>query len=125
VHCQKQSIANLFTDERLTVSLADVIRWWWDMPDDYRVAAGLIVPSELLRRSMSQQPEDMFRAQLSKVAASPSFGRVAVHGHARTFAELRCLALRRILEGFHGRSPTETRTTCTSVTVGEEEYDAA
>lgn len=110
--CQRRSVEALFgTTRRTTVTLADVLRWWWDMAEEYRMASGLAVPSALLRRSLHRQPEEMFRVQLRAVASDPPAARVALRGHARAFAELRALAVRRTIEGLHSRSPTETRTT--------------
>ncbi|CAE7221777.1 unnamed protein product [Symbiodinium pilosum] len=110
--CQRRSVDNLFDDRRRTVvAFADVLRWWWDMPEEYREAAGLAVPASVLRQSLRRQPEEMFRGPLRRVAAEPSFARQALRGHVRAFAELRALAVRRNIESFSIRSTAESRTT--------------
>eukprot|EP00929_Paragymnodinium_shiwhaense_P108216 TRINITY_DN74542_c0_g1_i1.p1 TRINITY_DN74542_c0_g1~~TRINITY_DN74542_c0_g1_i1.p1 ORF type:complete len:809 (+),score=207.71 TRINITY_DN74542_c0_g1_i1:88-2514(+) len=130
--CQRQSVDGLFAEgDRRTVTLADVLRWWWDMPEEYRVAAGLAVPAVLLRRGIQRQPEEMFKTPLRRVAADASLAKHALRGNVRVFAELRALCVRRAIEGFHGCTPTDTRTTTTSdygdrsmVDPDEEDEDA-
>jgi len=110
--CQKKSLENLFADgRRSSVAFADVLRWWWDMPEEYREAAGLAVPASVLRQRLRRQPEEMFRGPLRRVAAEAAFARQALRGHVRAFAELRALAVRRTIEGFSIRSTAESRTT--------------
>lgn len=110
--CQKRSLQNLFADgRRSAVAFADVLRWWWDMPEEYREAAGLAVPASELRQRLRRQPEEMFRGPLRRVASEASFARQALRGHVRAFAELRALAVRRTIEGFSIRSTAESRTT--------------
>ncbi|CAE7453967.1 unnamed protein product [Symbiodinium sp. CCMP2592] len=110
--CQRRSVDNLFDDRgRTVVAFADVLRWWWDMPEEYREAAGLAVPASVLRQSLRRQPEEMFRGALRRVAAEPAFARQALRGHVRAFAELRALAVRRNIESFSIRSTAESRTT--------------
>jgi len=110
--CQKRSLENLFADgRRSSVAFADVLRWWWDMPEEYREAAGLAVPASVLRQRLRRQPEEMFRGPLRRVASEAAFARQALRGHVRAFAELRSLAVRRTIEGFSIRSTAESRTT--------------
>lgn len=110
--CQRRSVDNLFDDRgRTVVAFADVLRWWWDMPEEYREAAGLAVPASVLRQSLRRQPEEMFRGALRRVAAEPAVARQALRGHVRAFAELRALAVRRNIESFSIRSTAESRTT--------------
>ncbi|CAJ1412989.1 unnamed protein product, partial [Effrenium voratum] len=110
--CQQRSVDNLFgSGRRQVVAFADVLRWWWDMPEEYREAAGLAVPASVLRQRMRRQPEEMFRTALRRVAAEPAFARQALRGHVRAFAELRALAVRRSIESFSIRSTAESRTT--------------
>lgn len=110
--CQNKSLENLFADgRRSSVAFADVLRWWWDMPEEYREAAGLAVPASVLRQRLRRQPEEMFRGPLRRVAAEAAFARQALRGHVRAFAELRALAVRRTIEGFSIRSTAESRTT--------------
>jgi len=106
--CQRRSVNNLFENRR-SVAFADILRWWWDMPEEYREAAGLAVPASLLLDSFSRQPEEMFRAPLRRAAADPAFARQALRGHVRAFAELRALAVRRSVESFSVRSTAESR----------------
>ena len=61
--CQRQSIDGLFgIGEKTAVSLAEILKWWWDMPEEYRIAAGISIPSPMLRRSLQRLPEEMFKA---------------------------------------------------------------
>ncbi|CAK8995804.1 unnamed protein product [Durusdinium trenchii] len=79
--CQKRSLQNLFADgRRSAVAFADVLRWWWDMPEEYREAAGLAVPASELRQRLRRQPEEMFRGPLRRVASEASFARQALRG---------------------------------------------
>jgi len=124
--CQRQSVQALFAPEngsghdRRAVTLADVLRWWWDMPEEYRIAAGLTVPVWLIKRSIQRQPEEMFKTQLRRTAADVASARIALYGHVRVFAELRSLAVRRSVEGLHSRTPTETQvSTTTTSEVGD------
>lgn len=112
--CQRRSVETLFQEGRLTASLSDVIWWWWDLPEEYRIAAGLSVPAALLRRSVTRKPEEMFKDKLRLAATNASVANTALRGHVRAYAELRALVVRRTVEGLHCRSPTETWTTCTS-----------
>merc|ERR1719272_2425166 len=112
--CQRRSVETLFQGERLTVTIADVIWWWWDLPEEYRIAAGLSVPAALLRRSVSRKPEEMFKDKLRLAATNAQVANTALRGHVRVYAELRALVVRRTIEGLHCRSPNETWTTTTS-----------
>jgi len=123
--CRRRSVESLFQEQRQrkgnkgegdsNVTLADVLRWWWDMSEEYRVAAGLSVPAALLRRSLHRRPEEMFRDKLPRMAANTEAAKVALKGHSRVLAELRALAVSRALENLHGREPSAT-TSCTSAT---------
>jgi len=112
--CQRRSVESLFTERKLSVTIADIIWWWWDLPEEYRIAAGLSVPAALLRRSVTRRPEEMFKEKLRLAATNVSVANTALRGHARVYAELRALVVRRTIEGLHCRSPNETLTTCTS-----------
>lgn len=107
--CRLQFVEDLFPPATQEVTLADVLRLWWDMPEDYREAAGFSVPSALLRRSARVGPEEMFEAQLRRCATDQTFARQALQGHARAFAHLRSLIARRSVESLRSQSPTETR----------------
>lgn len=114
--CRRRSVETLFEENKRGITLPDILRWWWDMTEEYRIAAGLSVPTALLRRSLHRRPEEMFRDKLPKIAANPPAAKLALRGHARVFAELRALAVSRAIENLHGcSSPTDTWTT-TSVT---------
>lgn len=108
--CHQQFLEDLFAGSREEVSLPDVLRLWWDMPEEYRNAAGLVVPPALLHRSMQAEPEEMFREHLLCSALRPDVARHALRGHARAFAHLRALAARRAIEGLHSPSPTASGT---------------
>mmetsp|Transcript_74790 Transcript_74790/g.216156 ORF Transcript_74790/g.216156 Transcript_74790/m.216156 type:complete len:136 (-) Transcript_74790:148-555(-) len=84
------------------------------MPEEYRIAAGLTVPSWLLRRSVQRQPEEMFRAHLRRIVRNTDATSISLHGHVRVYGELRALAVRRSIEGLHSRTPTETQVSETS-----------
>lgn len=117
--CQRQSIDGLFASGgKSTVTLADVLKWWWDMPEEYRVAAGFVMPATLLRRSLQRQPEEMFKGPLRRVAANPAAAEASLRGHVRVFAELRALCARRICESFHGDPSSETGTFASVSEVG-------
>jgi len=110
--CRRNSIESLFEDTgRSRVCLAEILRWWWDMSEEYRVAAGFGVPAALLRRSFHRRPEEMFREQLPKMATNPAAAKVALEGHSRALAELRALAVSRALETLQGTNAQSTMTT--------------
>lgn len=112
MQCLERSVSSLFPDEQIsTVSFASVLRWWWDIPEEYRVAAGLTMPAKHLRKSLQKQPEEMFRLHLRNAAADPPSAGKALRGHVRCFAELRALAVRRNLETFTSRSTAATGST--------------
>jgi len=123
--CRRRSVDALFEDQNRRrkspyVTLADIIRWWWDMSEDYRVAAGLTVPASLLRRSLHRKPEEMFRDKLLKVAADSAIAQASLQGHIRVLAELRALAVSRALENLQGRtSLSDTWTSATSEVTSE------
>lgn len=112
--CQRRSVETLFGDKRVSVTISDIIWWWWDLPEEYRIAAGLSVPAALLRRSVTRKPEEMFKDKLRLSATNVSVANTALRGHVKVLAELRALVVRRTIEGLHCRSPTETWTTTTS-----------
>jgi len=117
--CQSRSLDDLFASApRGRVSFADVLRWWWDMEEDYRIAAGLAVPVALERQSGDRRPEEMFRAGLKRVAADPALASKALRGHVRAVAELAALELQRTVEAFC-LSPCPTRTTTSEAPVSE------
>jgi hypothetical protein len=118
--CRQQSVEELFVGGRRSVTLADVIRWWWDMSEEFRIASGFVLPAEYLQRSVQRQPEEMFRLPLRRAASETQVAEVTLRGHARVFAELRALAVRRAIEGLHSRTPTRTTTSVTSE-VSEED----
>jgi len=124
--CLRQSMAVLFEgsgqEATAKVVLAEVLRWWWDMSEEYRVAAGLVVPAGLLQRSLQRQPEQMFRAQLQRAAADSSSACAALRIHVRALAELRALAVRRAIEAAYSRSATGSQTTTSE---GSEPHSAA
>jgi hypothetical protein len=114
--CQRQSIEELFertgAGGRRTVTIATVLRWWWDMSEDFRFAAGFMVPPVLLRQERG--PEQMFRTPLRRVARSEAAVRTALAGHVRIFAELKALCVRRLAEGLH-ETMSHSRPTLTTV----------
>ncbi|CAE7514558.1 unnamed protein product [Symbiodinium natans] len=47
--CQRRSVDNLFDDRgRTVVAFADVLRWWWDMPEDPQFSQGFNSPLAML-----------------------------------------------------------------------------
>jgi hypothetical protein len=111
--CRRRSVEILFENKQNNrVNLADVLRWWWNLSEEYRIAAGLSVPASLLRRSFYRKPEEMFREKLPRMATDSAAAGTALKGHVRAFAELKALAVNRSLENLHGHnSPTGTWTT--------------
>eukprot|EP00930_Biecheleria_cincta_P085496 TRINITY_DN74889_c0_g1_i1.p1 TRINITY_DN74889_c0_g1~~TRINITY_DN74889_c0_g1_i1.p1 ORF type:complete len:683 (+),score=153.36 TRINITY_DN74889_c0_g1_i1:59-2107(+) len=101
--CRQRSADNLF-GQQAYVRFAEVLRWWWDMSEEYRQAAGLIIPSTMLKQSIVRMPEEMFRPQLRQIAAEPSLARTDLRGQIRALAELAALAVRRSIEQFTVRS---------------------
>eukprot|EP00931_Biecheleriopsis_adriatica_P006695 TRINITY_DN108059_c0_g1_i1.p1 TRINITY_DN108059_c0_g1~~TRINITY_DN108059_c0_g1_i1.p1 ORF type:complete len:730 (+),score=126.78 TRINITY_DN108059_c0_g1_i1:49-2238(+) len=105
--CQRRSVNNLFDRHRKAeVSFAGLLKWWWDMPEDYREASAISIPAFQLQQSQHRLPEEMFRGPLRAAASDPYFARQALRWHVRTFAELRALAVRRSIDGFVPRSAT-------------------
>jgi len=97
--CQQESLDALFlNNKKRRITLADILKWWWDMPEDFRIAAGFDVPAPLIHRGIRRQPEEMFKAQLKKVASHSDSARLALRGAVRVFAELKALATRRNTE---------------------------
>lgn len=111
---QRRSVEKLFQGSRLSVTIADIICWWWKLPEDYRIAAGLSVPASLIKRSIHRKPEQMFVEKLRLAATNVSVANTALHGHVRVYAELRALDARRTIECLHSQSPNGTGTTCSS-----------
>eukprot|EP00928_Gymnodinium_smaydae_P023030 TRINITY_DN19162_c0_g3_i1.p1 TRINITY_DN19162_c0_g3~~TRINITY_DN19162_c0_g3_i1.p1 ORF type:complete len:467 (+),score=116.50 TRINITY_DN19162_c0_g3_i1:680-2080(+) len=117
--CHQRSVDQLFDDcyedtGSNKVTLANVLRWFWDMPEDYRFAAGLCAPMALLQRSLRRQPEEMFSGSLRTLAAHPPSTCSALLGHVHVYADLQALSTRRVVEALRSGVPTCTRTTTTS-----------
>eukprot|EP00927_Polykrikos_kofoidii_P074471 TRINITY_DN70471_c0_g1_i1.p1 TRINITY_DN70471_c0_g1~~TRINITY_DN70471_c0_g1_i1.p1 ORF type:complete len:488 (-),score=111.94 TRINITY_DN70471_c0_g1_i1:38-1501(-) len=109
--CRDQSLVGLLSTENVrrrgVVSLAVFLRWWWDMPEAYRVAAGLSVPLALLRKTVAKQPEELFKSHLRRVAADVASAKISLRGYVRVFAELRALCVRRAVEGLQVGPPSD------------------
>jgi len=117
--CQERSLDDLFaSSQRDRVTFADILRWWWDLEEDYKIAAGLAVPAALERQSHDRRPEEMFRAGLRRAAADPTVARKALRGHVRAVAELAALELQRTMDAFC-LSPCPTRTTTSEAPMSE------
>eukprot|EP00930_Biecheleria_cincta_P000923 TRINITY_DN10210_c0_g2_i1.p1 TRINITY_DN10210_c0_g2~~TRINITY_DN10210_c0_g2_i1.p1 ORF type:complete len:600 (-),score=104.48 TRINITY_DN10210_c0_g2_i1:94-1893(-) len=94
------SLHNLVGRSLGTTTLAGVLWWWWDMTDECREVAGFVMPTSLLRGSVVQMPEEIFRTQLGQVTANLTLMQSAIRGQVRTYAELHALATRRSIEHF-------------------------
>jgi len=110
--CQHQSIEGvLFANKtKQSVGFAEVLKWWWDMPEEYRAAAGLSLPAEKVKTSHQRQPEEMFKTALRQVGANPAAAEFSLRGHAQLFAELQALGARRICECLKSGAGTSSGT---------------
>eukprot|EP00930_Biecheleria_cincta_P001660 TRINITY_DN102797_c0_g1_i1.p1 TRINITY_DN102797_c0_g1~~TRINITY_DN102797_c0_g1_i1.p1 ORF type:complete len:644 (-),score=130.04 TRINITY_DN102797_c0_g1_i1:427-2358(-) len=120
--CQSRSVNSLLGNAT-SVHFSEVLRWWWDMPEEYREAAGLVVPAALLRQSVERSPEEMFRTQLRRVATDQAFRQHSLQGQVRTFAELRALAVKRSIETFSYCSTAGSR--CSTSEHGQTSFATA
>lgn len=120
--CQSRSVNSLLGHQS-SVGFADVLRWWWDMTEEYREAAGLVVPARLLRRSVSLSPEEIFRTQLRRVATDEAFRQRTLLGQVRTYADLRALAVKRSIETFSYCSAAGSR--CSTSEHGQTSFATA
>lgn len=97
----REAVEELFSSRAIawhgTVSLSDLLTWWWNLSNDFRAASGLNITPASLKQSYVTDPEGMFSAQLRRVGRDgdrkPGLG-IAIRGHARLLAELSVRGLR-------------------------------
>jgi len=79
-----------------SVSCHDVLKWWWDLSEDYRAALGLVVT----RPASGLQPAVIFSqglARMTRGRGAQAALRKALCGQSRLLAELRVTSMRKIL----------------------------